>query len=137
MPLPPQTTALESRSLENAHPVAVMMGSASNPVVYMPSNVSNFLSDSESDPNASINSVVSDTHTVLLISPSPPVHRPSLTVVVLNTVSDSSSSALPGGGIAPLKVPHLYWCCSILGPSTDFPFTIEALIDNGLHAVLI
>jgi len=39
--------------------------------------------------------------------------------------------------MAPLRVPHFTWCCSTSGAASSFPVTFDALIDNGLHTVLI
>ena len=39
--------------------------------------------------------------------------------------------------LAPLTVPHLYWRCSVSGVAHSFPQTIEALIDDSAHIVLI
>jgi len=38
---------------------------------------------------------------------------------------------------APLHVKHLFWNCQIHGLINDFPVKTRALIDNGMHLVLI
>ena len=57
------------------------------------------------------------------------------------------SSALEGGSdtedkdadkvSAPFHAPHLWWKACISGPDTEFPITVQMLLDNGAHIVLI
>jgi hypothetical protein len=98
----------------SAQPITVIMGTSSNPVVYMPSNTSNII---EGDSVNSENSVSRLIATV--IQPTPPTLKALVSVT------------------APLTVPHLFWKCSVSGPANSFPVTINALIDNGSHTVLI
>ena len=39
--------------------------------------------------------------------------------------------------LAPLRVPHLMWHCSVSRAANSFPISLNALIDDGSHTVLI
>jgi hypothetical protein len=101
-----------------ATPIAVVMGHSVNPVAYMPSNESNIIEGaSDSDSDVSV--------------PIPSGHA------YLAAVKGGSHAAPEGGGIAPFRVPHLFWPCIMDGPVHSFPVNIKALFDHGSHAVLI
>ena len=100
-------------------PVAVMMGVSQNPVVYMPSNTSNVI---EGDSNSDCS-----------VSPSHPV---SLAATVPELLPPPTLTALTDE-LASLTVSHLFWQCSISGPTDCLPVSFTALIDHGSHIVLI
>jgi hypothetical protein len=103
--------------MSTAPPVAVVMGSSSTPVVYMPTNASNMLKGS-SDSGGS--SPVSNLMSVASVS----ILVPNLTLKV------SEPSTL-------FTVPHLFWRCTVSASTGNLPITFDALLDHGSHAVLI
>jgi hypothetical protein len=98
----------------SAQPIAVVMGTSSNPVAYMPSNTSNVIEGDSVDSENSVSRLVAT-----VIHPTPSTLKASVSVT------------------APLTVPHLFWKCSVSGSTNSFPVTINALIDDGSHTVLI
>jgi hypothetical protein len=103
-------------STVNALPVAVVMGSSSAPVAYMPANTSNVIGSGEDSDSS--------------VSPPPAV------AAVPRSTSVSAPLALKDD-VAPLTVPHMFWRCSTGGAPDSFPHTFDALIDHGSHIVLI
>ena len=99
----------------NAQPVVVVMGVSTDPVTYMPSNVSSVIKGDSFESQTSIS--VSPITT--LVEVSPPMAR---------ALSES---------LTPFTVPHLFWQCSTSGPPNCLPVTFVVLIDHGSHTVLI
>jgi hypothetical protein len=104
--------------LVTVHPVAAVLGSSQQPVAYMPSNPSSVIEPDDNDSSMSSTSV-SISPVIVAITPSVP------------------STAAPKPDTALFRVPHLFWRCSVTGPSGSFPLTLDALIDHGSHTVLI
>lgn len=96
--------------------IAVVMGSSSNPVAYMPPNLSNVIEEGkDSDASSGV----------------------STTAAMMSIPSTSAPLKAVAEDLALQTVPHLYWHCSIAGPANSFPVTFNALIDHGSHTVLI
>lgn len=100
------------------YPVAAVLGSSQQPVVYMPSNPSSVIEPDDNNSSMSSTSV-SVSPVIAAITPSIP------------------STTVPKPDMAPFHVPHLFWRCSVTGPLGSFPLTFDALIDHGSHTVLI
>lgn len=104
------------------HPVAVVLGTSRNPVTYMPVNESTVL-DEESDSGSS--SKVSSSPTDLL------------SAAVVGATDGGQPMAASSSELPNIHERHLYWRCSTSGPADSLPISLDALIDNGSHAVLI
>jgi len=100
------------------HPVAAVLSSSQRPFAYMLMNESSVLKHEDSDSSVSFTSISASTIIAAIL-----LSAPTTAAVTADT--------------APFHVPHLFWKCSISGPSGSFPLTFEALIDHGSHAVLI
>ena len=50
-------------------------------------------------------------------------------------LGDGSDSG--DGCVAPFSTSHFFWSCLIDGPNLDTPVSVDTLIDNGSHLVLI
>jgi hypothetical protein len=98
-------------SAATVHPVAAVLGSSQQPVAYMPSNPSCIIEPDGNDSSMSSTSVSGSTAVAAI--------------------------TVPKADTAPFRVPHLFWKCSVSGPSGSFPLTFDALIDHGSHTVLI
>ena len=96
-------------------PVAAVMGTVPNLAAYMPSNVLRVI-EKDSDLDLS----VSDTFPIAAVRK----HQ-----LLAPKAQDED--------LAPFTVPHLFWQCCVNGFADDFPTFLQALIDHGLHAVLI
>jgi hypothetical protein len=105
---------------QNIHPVAVVMGSSSNPVTYIPINKSNVIGSANNsiDSNESVSTVASTI-----------VGSVMATALQPSTMLDHCN--------APLCLPHFMWECSANGADNCFLVKFNALIDNGCHTVLI
>jgi hypothetical protein len=106
----------DATTTTSAQPIAVVMGISTNPVAYMPFNISNVIEGDGTD------------------------SKPSVSNPHIATVHPQKLSPMPTASkcdVAPLTVPHLFWQCSISGPANCLPVTVNALIDHGAHAVLI
>lgn len=93
------TEANTSSSVPTA-PVAVVMGTAVNPVAYMPSNHSSVIEDGSDSEDVSF------------------------------AVASVAVPAVPVSVIAPLTVPHMFWHCAISSANHCLPLRLKALIDH-------
>jgi hypothetical protein len=97
------------------HPVAVVLGSSSAPVAYMPANQSNVIEEGGLGSDDNVRTTLNVSHHEL----------PRVT-----------QGCVPKE-LAPLHLSHLYWHCATGVGSWEFPTIIHTMIDNGAHAVLI
>ena len=73
----------------------------------------------------------------------PSSNKPSTIAAILPLVNDHSSDSEEDNDLSvcamsvPVKSKHLIWHCQIHGLTNDFPVKTCALIDNGVHMVLI
>ena len=112
------TSASVTSNESNSHPVAAVMGYASNPAGYAASNRTDILSNDEEEDELS-----SDVR----------VH----TAAIIEGVDDAIPTPLKAGeSRAPLMVPHMFWRASC-SPINNLPITFECLLDIGSHLVII
>jgi hypothetical protein len=95
------------------------------------------LAPTDPTPSPPPSSVLQRTSSASLLSSSPPSHPPVL--IPITTVIRPPSLTLKAlvSVTAPLTVPHLFRKCTLSGPTNSFPITVNALIDDGSHTVLI
>ena len=98
------------------HPVATIMGFASNPARYATANTYDVLSEDEDD---ELDSDVGTCNALIESIDDPVATLPK---------ADENQ--------APLTVPHLFWRASYL-PTDDFPLTFNCLLNVGSHLVII
>ena len=105
------------------HPVAAVMGYASNPVQY-PTNYSLVVLSDDGDKDKLDSSEV----------------HGQLTVVIedINNAAPDSLNLLKAvlQFVAPITVPHMFWCTSVSSPDL-LPIQFDCLLDIGLHLVII
>jgi hypothetical protein len=109
-------SASTSFSLNNAstHPVAAILGMSCNPVSYVTTNTSSIIDGSMSSEDSSNVSFMSDITPICATLATTPLMK-----------------------VAPLHIPHLYWCCLASRKADEFPIIFDTLIDHGSSAVLI
>ena len=98
------------------HPIAAVMGFASNPAGYPVANAADVLSRDEDD---ELDSDVCTCNALIESIDDPVATLPK---------ADENQ--------APLTVPHLFWRASYL-PTDDFPLTFDCLLNVGSHLVTI
>jgi hypothetical protein len=105
-------------SAATVHPVAAVLGILQQPVAYMPSTPSSVIEPDENNSSMSSTSVSGST-------------------IIAAVTSSTISYAALKADTTPFCVPHLFWRCSVSGPSGSLPLTFDALIDHSSHTVLI
>lgn len=141
-----KVTAVAARAADSsdskngkALPIAMVMGMSTNPVAYMPANVSNIIEGAGSESDGSVVS-----HSILAVLAAATSSNQAVPAVPLSgpegaTLTPSAEpSSRPKGTSLPLfSLPHLYWHCAVHGKRDTLPVSFYALIDHGSHAVLI
>ena len=123
----PASSSMSAAQSETAgpssHPVAAIMGYASNPVGYSTNYSSMVLIDDDEEDQLDSSEVCG--HVTAIIEG-------------VNSAALDSINLLKAGSdlLAPLTIPHMFWQASV-SPPNAFPIQFNCLLDIGSHLVII
>ena len=119
------TTSINATVGPSSHPIAAIMGYSSNPTGYAANYSLAVLTDDEDVDELASSEVHKHTHAAVIVE--------NIDVAAPNNACPLMADTNP---LAPITVPHMFWCASVLPPDS-LPLQFDCLLDIGLHLVII